>query len=442
MVETSQTAPPDGTRGGQNPGPVPAPQAGTRPGAAPDRGVALGTVSGPLAGVRVLELGSLIAGPFAGRQLADFGAEVIKIESPDRPDPMREWGRARVQGHTLWWSVQSRGKKCVTLDLKSPRGRELFLELCRDADVILENFRPGTLEKLGLSPEVLWQGNPGLVIARVSGYGQTGPDANKPGYASVAEARGGLRHLNGYPDQAPPRTGISLGDSLASLYALQGILLALYWRDARGGTGQVVDVSLVEACFSLLESAVPDYAAARIVPGPSGSGLKGIAPSNIFRSSDGKWVVIAANQDSVFVRLAASMGMPELASDPRYSNHASRGANQDELEQLIAEWAAGFNHGDLVARLDQHSVPNSTVSTIEDIFEDPQLRARRMLVEVHDEKLGAVVQPGIIPKLSRTGGGIAWNGPLVPGSHNTDVYAGLLKLSAEELQDAKDEGAI
>jgi formyl-CoA transferase len=412
--------------------------AAPRTAARPDRPDA----AGPLAGVRVLELGSLIAGPFAGRQLADFGAEVIKIESPDRPDPMREWGRARVQGHTLWWSVQSRGKKCVTLDLKSPRGRGLFLELCKEADVILENFRPGTLEKLALAPEELWKVNPGLIIARVSGYGQTGPDAQKPGYASVAEARGGLRYLNGYPDQAPPRTGISLGDSLASLYALQGILLALYWRDARGGTGQVVDVSLVEACFSLLESAVPDYAATGVVPGPSGSGLKGIAPSNIFRSSDGKWVVIAANQDSVFVRLAAAMGRPELASDARYSNHAARGAHQEELESLIAEWAAGFRHEELTSLLDGYSVPNSPVSSIEDIFEDPQLRARGMLVEVPDEQLGTVVQPGIIPKLTRSTGEIGWSGPLVPGSHNRDIYGGLLKLSDKELQDAKDEGAI
>ena len=343
---------------------------------------------GPLAGVRVLELGSLIAGPFAGRQLADFGAEVIKIESPNRPDPIAGMGEDPVNGHPLWWSVQSRGKKCVTLDLKSKRGRELFLELCRDADVLLENFRPGTLENLGLAPEELWKANPGLIVARVSGYGQTGPDAQKPGYASVAEARGGLRYLNGYPDQAPPRTGISLGDSLASLYALQGILLALYWRDARGGTGQVVDVSLVEACFSLLESAVPDYAAAGIVPGPSGSGLKGIAPSNIFRSNDGKWVVIAANQDSVFVRLAAAMRRPELASDARYSNHAARGINQEELESLIAEWAAGYNHDELTAVLDRHSVPNSPVSSIEDIFADPQLRARGMLVEVPGRRTG------------------------------------------------------
>ena len=400
------------------------------------------SATGPLAGVRVLELGSLIAGPFAGRQLADFGAEVIKIESPNQPDPMREWGRARVQGHTLWWSVQSRGKKCVTLDLKSGRGRELFLDLCNEADVILENFRPGTLEKLGLAPEQLWKANPRLIIARVSGYGQTGPDAHKPGYASVAEARGGLRYLNGYPDQAPPRTGISLGDSLASLYALQGILLALYWRDARGGSGQVVDVSLLESCFSLLESAVPDYAADGVVPGPSGSGLKGIAPSNIFRSSDGKWVVIAANQDSVFVRLAAAMGRPGLASDARYCNHAVRGAHQEELESLIAEWAAGFSHEELTALLDRHSVPNSPVSSIEDIFIDPQLRARGMLVDVPDEELGTVVQPGIIPRLTSTSGEIGWSGPLEPGSHNQDIYCGLLNLSDKDLQDAREEGAI
>lgn len=423
MVKVSETA----TRGGE-------------PGAASDTESPHGV--GPLAGVRVLELGSLIAGPFAGRQLADFGAEVIKIEAPSRPDPMREWGRARVQGHTLWWSVQSRGKKCVTLDLKSPRGRELFLELCQEADVLLENFRPGTLENLGLAPEELWQVNPGLIIARVSGYGQTGPDAQKPGYASVAEARGGLRYLNGYPDQAPPRTGISLGDSLASLYALQGILLALYWRDARGGTGQVVDVSLVEACFSLLESAVPDYAAEKVVPGPSGSGLKGIAPSNIFRSGDGKWVVIAANQDSVFVRLAAAMGRPEMASDPHYSNHASRGVHQEELESLIAEWAAGYGHDELTAVLDRHAVPNSPVSSIEDIFADPQLRARGMLVEVPDEELGVLVQPGIVPRLTRSAGEIGWSGPLTPGSHNRAIYEGLLGLSEDELQAAKDEGAI
>lgn len=397
---------------------------------------------GPLSGVRVLELGSLIAGPFAGRQLADFGAEVIKIEAPNRPDPMRDWGRARVKDHALWWSVQSRGKKCVTLDLKSERGRALFLELCIEADVVLENFRPGTMENLGLGPDELWKVNPGLVIARVSGYGQTGPDAKKPGYASVAEARSGLRHLNGYPDQAPPRTGISLGDSLGSLYALQGILLALYWRDARGGSGQVVDVSLVEACFSLLESAVPDYAAEGVIPGPSGSGLKGIAPSNIFRSSDGKWVVIAANQDSVFVRLAAAMGMPSLSTDLRYHDHASRGAHQEELEALIAAWAVELSTEELTGVLNQHSVPNSLVSSMEDIFEDPQLSARDMLVKVPDDELGTLIQPGIVPRLTRTAGRIGWSGPLKPGSHNAEVYQGILNLTDEQLIDAQRDGAI
>lgn len=417
--------------GGPTSGPVS--QAEDIPGEAAD---------GVLTGIRVLELGSLIAGPFAGRQLADFGAEVIKIEAPDRPDPMREWGRARVKNHTLWWSVQSRGKKCVTMDLKAERGRELFLELCREADVILENFRPGTMEKLGLGPEELWKVNPGLVVARVSGYGQTGPDSQKPGYASVAEARGGLRHLNGYPDQAPPRSGISLGDSLGSLYALQGILLALYWRDVKGGTGQIVDVSLVEACFSLLESAVPDYAASGVVPGPSGSGLKGIAPSNIFRSSDNKWVVIAANQDSVFVRLAEAMDMPELASDPKYRDHATRGAHQEELEAVIAQWSVERSAEELTGVLNRHSVPNSPVSSMEEIFVDPQLNARDMLVNVPDDELGTVIQPGIVPKLTRTAGKIGWNGPLTAGSHNTEVYQGLLNLTDDDLRNAQNEGTI
>ncbi len=401
-----------------------------------------GALGGPLTGVRVLELGSLIAGPFAGRQLADFGAEVIKIESPARPDPMREWGRARLKDRTLWWSVQSRGKKCVTLNLKHERGRKLFLDLCKDADVVLENFRPGTLEALQLGPDDLWQVNSGLVIARVSGYGQTGPDASKPGYASVAEARSGLRHVNGYPDQAPPRSGISLGDSLGSLYALQGILLALYARDARGGSGQVVDVSLLEACFSLLESAVPDYAAEGVVPGPSGSGLKGIAPSNIFRSRDGKWVVIAANQDSVFGRMGEAMGMPHLAVDPRYRSHTDRGTHQEELEALVAQWAAGRSAEELTRVLDQHGVPNSLVSSIEDIFDDAQLSARDMLVKVPDDDLGTVMHPGIVPRLTGTAGRIGWSGPLRPGSHNKDVYQGILRLTDADMQSAQRDGII
>ena len=282
-----------------------------------------------LSGLRVLELGSLIAGPFAGRLLADFGAEVIKVEDPRHPDPLREWGQARAEGHTLWWSVQSRGKRLVTLDLRRDEGRQVLRRMLPAADVLIENFRPGTLEDWGLAPEDLWGVNPGLVIARVSGYGQTGSNAHKPGYASVAEAYGGMRYLNGTPGEPPPRTGLSMGDTLAAMFAMQGILTALYWRDARGGrVGQVVDVSLVESCFAMLESVVPEYAATGEVRQPSGTSLKGIAPSNLFRSGDGDWVIIAANQDSVFRRLANAMNRPDLPHDPRFAGHAKRGEHQ------------------------------------------------------------------------------------------------------------------
>ena len=261
--------------------------------------------AGPLAGVRVLELGMLLAGPFTGRLLGDMGAEVIKVEPPGQPDPLREWGKARYQGRSLWWPVQSRNKKCITLNLREAKGQELLLELARRSDVLVENFRPGTLERWNLGPEQLWEANPKLVVARVSGYGQTGPYAPRAGFASVAEAMGGIRHINGFPDEPPPRLHISLGDSLAGMFATQGILAALYKRDALGfGRGQVVDVSLVESCFALLESMVPEYDRLGIVRGPGGTGLKGVAPSNIFKSEDGKWIVIAANADE---RLPASL---------------------------------------------------------------------------------------------------------------------------------------
>ncbi len=269
---------------------------------------------GPLAGVRVVELGMLLAGPFTGRLLGDMGAEIIKVEPPGQPDPLRDWGHARYEGRSLWWPVQSRNKKCVTLNLREERGQELLLGLAEQSDVLVENFRPGTLERWNLGPEQLWAVNPGLVIARVSGYGQTGPYAPRAGFASVSEAMGGIRYINGFPDEPPPRIHISLGDSLAGMFAVQGILAALYRRDALGGgRGQVVDVSLMEACFALLESMVPEYDRLGIVRGPGGTGLKGVAPSNIFKSSDGTWIVIAANADKVFGRLCEAMGQPELA---------------------------------------------------------------------------------------------------------------------------------
>ena len=296
---------------------------------------------GPLAGMRMIELGTLLAGPFAGRLLGDMGAEIIKVEPPGKPDPLREWGQARYEGRTLLWPVQARNKKCITLNLREPRGQELLLELVRVADVLTENFRPGTLERWNLGYDRLSAANPGIVLARISGYGQTGPYAERAGFASVAEAMGGLRYINGFPGEAPPRTGISLGDSLAAMFAVQGILAALYHRDVLGdGRGQVVDVSLMEASFALLESAVPEYDRLGIVRQPAGTNLKGIAPSNIFKSRDDLWMVIAANHDNLFRRLCEAMGRPELAEDPRFATHVARGENQEEIEGIVAEWAA------------------------------------------------------------------------------------------------------
>jgi formyl-CoA transferase len=396
-----------------------------------------------LSGLRVLELGSLIAGPFAGRLLADFGAEVIKVEDPRHPDPLREWGQARVEGHTLWWSVQSRGKRLVTLDLRSDKGRQVLRRMLPAADVLIENFRPGTLEDWGLAPEDLWSVNPSLVIARVSGYGQTGSSAHKPGYASVAEAYGGMRYLNGTPGEPPPRTGLSMGDTLAAMFAMQGILTALYWRDARGGrVGQVVDVSLVESCFAMLESVVPEYGATGEVRQPSGTSLKGIAPSNLFRSGDGDWVIIAANQDSVFRRLAKAMNRPDLLDDPRFAGHAKRGEHQQEIESVVAAWAKTLTTRELLDTLSRAAVPAGPVHTIADIFTDPYFHEREQLVKVNDPALGEIVMPGVVPRLSATPGAVGRPGPLVPGHDNDEVYSALAGISEQEIRRLEAEGII
>jgi crotonobetainyl-CoA:carnitine CoA-transferase CaiB-like acyl-CoA transferase len=387
---------------------------------------------GPLDGIRVLEVGSLIAGPFAGRLLAEFGAEVIKIEAPHKPDPLREWGLHPYHGHMLWWAVQSRNKKCVTLDLRQERGQELFRELARDSDVVLENFRPGTMERWGLGWEQLHELNPRLVMARVSGFGQTGPRASRGGFAAVAEAIGGLRYINGYPDEPPPRTGISLGDSLAALFALEGVLSALYWRDTRGGEGQLVDVALTEACFALLESAVPEYALAGYDREPQGSSIGANVPSNIFRSRDGRWVVIAANVDGLFRRLMQTIGRPELSDDARFADHRARTAHKDEIEAIIADWARTLDADEIDRVLAEAGIPCGPVNRISDIFADPQFRARDMLVPMHDEALGDYVAPGVVPKLSATPGRIDWPGP-EPGSHNREVFGEILGLGDGEL---------
>jgi len=397
---------------------------------------------GPLAGVRVIELGTLLAGPFTGRLLGDLGAEIVKVEDPGRPDPIREWGKARYQGRSLWWPVQSRNKKCVTLNLRSERGQELLLELVRQADVVTENFRPGTLERWNLSFERMREVNPGIILARISGYGQTGPYAERAGFASVAEAMGGLRHINGFPGEPPPRIHISLGDSLAGMFATQGILAALYWRDVAGGTGQVVDVSLLEASFALLESTVPEYDRLGIVRGPGGTGLKGVAPSNIFKSSDDKWVVIAANADNVYRRLCAAMGRPELADDERFATHLARGDHQEELEGIVAEWAARHDAAEIDRVLNEAGVICGPIYTIADIFEDPHFKARDMLLEHVDPEFGPYIGPGIIPKLSETPGAVRWSATWDEGSHNREVYGDLLGLSDDELDALKEEGVI
>jgi crotonobetainyl-CoA:carnitine CoA-transferase CaiB-like acyl-CoA transferase len=398
---------------------------------------------GPLAGVRVIELGQLLAGPFTGRLLGDWGAEVIKVEPPGQPDQIRDWGKARYKGRSLWWPVQSRNKKCVTLNLRTEKGQRLLLELVKRSDVVTENFRPGTLEKWNVGWGQLSEANPGIILCRVSGYGQTGPYAKRAGFASVAEAMGGIRYINGFPGEPPPRMHISLGDSLAGMFAAHGILAALYWRDALGGgKGQVVDVSLLESSFALLESMVPEYDRLGIVREPGGIHLKGIAPSSIFKSKDGKWIVIAANADNVFQRLCEAIGRPELKDDPKFSTHLARGDNQDEIEGVIAEWASARSAKEIDEILNEAGVICGPIYTIADIFEDEHYRAREMLLKHEDPEFGEYVGPGITPKFSETPGAVRWSATWEEGSHNRDVYGGLLGLSDDELAALKEEGVL
>ena len=398
--------------------------------------------AGPLDGIRVLEVGTLISGPFAGRLLGDMGAEVIKIEPPGAPDPLRTWGQAELNGHHFFWTVHARNKKAVTLDLRVPRGRELFLELVEKSDIVVENFRPGTLEKWGLGYDVLRERNRGIILVRVSGYGQTGPDAHKAGYASVAEAASGLRHMNGFPGGPPPRLALSLGDSLAGMFAAQGALAALYRRTVTGD-GQVVDAALTEACLAVQESTIPDYDVGGVVRGPSGTRLEGIAPSNIYPTADGSWVVIAANQDTVFRRLCQAMGQPELATDERFADHVARGRNQDELDKIIGAWAGSREPGDIIATLSEAGVIAGPINTVAEVVEDPQLLARGMIADHWDERIGRNVKgPGVIPVLTETPGTIRRAGSAHPGQHNDEIIGALLGHSEAELHQLRAEGVL
>ena len=399
-------------------------------------------MSGPLAGVKILEMSAVVLGPWACQILADMGAEVIKIELPATPDPLRTWGQAELDGHHFFWTVHARNKKAVTLDLRTAKGRELFLDLVERSDIIVENFRPGTLEKWNLGYDVLRERNKGIILVRVSGYGQTGPDAGKAGYASVAEASSGLRHMNGFPGGPPPRLALSLGDSLAGMFAAQGALAALYRRTVTG-EGQIVDTALTESCLAIQESTIPDYDVGGVVRGPSGTRLEGIAPSNIYQSANGSWVVIAANQDTVFRRLCAAMGSPELATDDRFSNHVARGRNQDELDKIIGDWAARRQPEDIIETLSQAGVISGPINTVAEVMQDPQLQARGMLADHWDERVQRNVKgPGVVPVLSESPGTIRNAGSARPGQHNDEVYRDLLGRSAQDLETLRAEGVL
>ncbi len=378
-----------------------------------------------LEGLRVLELGQLIAGPSAGRLFAEFGAEVIKVENPNGGDPLRQW-RLVKEGTSLWWYVQARNKKSISIDLRMPEGQDIVRKLAEEIDIIIENFRPGTLERWGIGYEDLKKINPKIIMIRVSGYGQDGPYRDKPGFGSIGEAMGGLRYLTGEPGRPPTRVGISIGDSIAALYAVIGAMMAVYHRDVKGtGVGQFVDVALYESVFSLMESMLPEYDYAGVIRERTGSRLPGITPSNSYICRDGKYVVIGANGDGIFKRLMNAIGHPELAEDPRFQNNALRSEHADFLDSIIEQWTKTMELEKILSILDDAKVPGNSIYSIEDIVNDPHYHARNMICEVDVQGLGNLKVPGIVPKLSETPGTIEWAGPNI-GQHNEEVLNNIL----------------
>lgn len=396
---------------------------------------------GPLDGIRVIEMGSLLAGPFCGQLLGDLGAEVIKVEPPVGGDPMRNWGHVKHNGRSLWWPIIARNKKSVTLDLRKPEGQELARALIARADVVVENFRPGTLERWGLGYEDLRPLNPRLVLVRVSGYGQTGPYAQRAGFGSIAEAMGGLRYITGYPDRPPVRVGISIGDALAGTLGALGAVSALWHRDRVGGAGQVVDVAIYEAVLAYMESLIPEYALERYIRGRTGSVLPGVAPSNIYPTLDGQWLVMGANADNVFRRLCQVMGQPELADDPRFATHDARAQNMEALDNIIAEWTSQFHVDHLVEMLNESGVPAGKIYTAREMLEDPHFRSRGAILWAEAKGIGPMPMQGVFPQFSETPGEVRWTGPEL-GEHNEEIYVGLLGLPPERLTQLKEKGVI
>ncbi|MET4230079.1 CaiB/BaiF CoA-transferase family protein [Bradyrhizobium barranii] len=396
-------------------------------------------MDGPLSGIRVVELGTLIAAPFAARLFAEFGAEVIKIEQPGSGDPLRRW-RKLHQGTSLWWYLQSRNKKSIAIDLKSPDGRDVALRLAAQADVVIENFKPGSLEKLGLGWDVLSKLNPDLTLVRISGYGQTGPYRDRSGFGAIGEAMGGLRFTTGDPDSPPARVGISIGDSLASLHGVIGALMSLLRVKTGQGRGQVVDVSLYESVFNLMESLVPEYDLMGHVRTRTGGALPGISPSNTYPSSDGRHVVIAGNSDAIFKRLMLVIGRPDLADDPALASNDGRVRSNALLDAAITAWTSQRTMDEILARLDAADVPAGRIYSVADIVDDPHYAARDMILPTELPGDVTVKMPGIAPKLSDTPGAVKWPGPTL-GQHTDEVLAGL-GLQAGDIAQLRRSGAV
>jgi crotonobetainyl-CoA:carnitine CoA-transferase CaiB-like acyl-CoA transferase len=395
---------------------------------------------GPLSDLRVVEMGQLLAGPFCGQLLGDFGAEVIKLETPGAGDPMRQWGREKPHGKSLWWPVVARNKKSVTCNLRTPEGQDLARRIIERADIVVENFRPGTLERWGLDFESLRESNPGLILVRVSGFGQCGPYAPRAGYGSIGEAMGGIRYVTGDPGNAPSRSGISLGDSLAAVFATIGTLVAVHNR-TRTGRGQVVDSAIYEAVLAMMESLLPEWSVAGYQRERTGSVLPNVSPSNVYPTASGEMILIAANQDTVFTRLAKTMGRPELSDDPRYAGHAARGRNMDELDEIISAWSAGIETAELLEALHAGGVPAGRIYTAKDMFDDPHFAARDAIVRLAHPDFGELPMHNAFPKLSETPGTVRHPGPGL-GEHNQEVYGGLLDLKQDEIGALSVRGAI
>jgi len=396
--------------------------------------------NGPLSDLRLIEMGTLLAGPFCGQLMGDFGAEIIKVEPPGKGDPMREWGQEKAHGMSLWWPVIARNKKSVTLNLREKEGQEIARELISKADFLLENFRPGTMQRWNLSYEELKKINPGLIMIRVSGYGQTGPYSKRAGFGAVGEAMGGLRYVCGDPSTPPSRMGISIGDSLAATFACIGALSALHHRE-RTGEGQVVDSAIYEAVLNMMESLITEYDKGGYIRERQGSILPNVAPSNVYPTKDGKMILIAANQDTVFGRLAEAMGRPELAEEERYKTHSARGANQVELDDLVAAWTRTVNAQELEDMMDEYGIPSGKIYRAPDMLEDAHFKAREAIIKTQHPKFGELLMQNVAPKLSATPGSVRTAGPEL-GQHNDEIYQGLLNYDAKRMEALMSRGII